>query len=248
MATPNEPRKPPAQEMQCIWMSAGVLTYRLCDRNFDCDTCLLDAAMRGRPVQLQKSAQGAEAQSGMGTETTQLRDEYLYTRNHCWIKKITDVRVRVGLEPGLSRILLGPKAFVLPTEGQRLQRRQTCFWIVIEGGTLPLESPCTGVVRATNKRLIESPYLLVSDPFDEGWLVELDSKEAFLKSADFLQTDKACRVYASDQSRFHMIFANASQEIRIGVTMADGGQPLQNIGGMIDPVKYFSLLRKVFPP
>ncbi len=249
MPSSNKRGKPPDQELRCIWMSAGILTYRLCDRNFDCDTCLLDAAIRGRPGQSETSVSLPETQNRTGAETKQLRDEYLYTRNHCWIKKIADCRVRVGLEPGLSRVLLGPKAFVFPSEGQRLQRRQTCFWIVVEGGTLPFGSPCTGAVHATNKILIESPHLLASKPFDEGWIVELDSEEA-MESADFLNADKACSVYASDQSRFQMMFSNAShaRQLPVGVTMADGGQPLENLAGIMDPARYFSLLRKAFPP
>ena len=31
----------------CLWMAAGVINYRLCDRQFDCDRCPLDAALRG---------------------------------------------------------------------------------------------------------------------------------------------------------------------------------------------------------
>ena len=31
----------------CVWMCAGVLRYRLCPNDFDCDNCLLDAALRG---------------------------------------------------------------------------------------------------------------------------------------------------------------------------------------------------------
>jgi len=31
----------------CVWMDAGVLTYRLCDRDFDCAHCPLNAALRG---------------------------------------------------------------------------------------------------------------------------------------------------------------------------------------------------------
>ena len=249
MPSPNKPGKPAVQEPRCVWMSAGILTYRLCDRNFDCDTCLLDAAIRGRPGQSETSASFPETQSATGAETRQLRNEYFYTRNHCWIKKIADYRVRVGLEPGLSRVLLGPKAFVFPSEGQRLQRRQICFWIVVEGGTLPFGSPCTGVVRVTNKKLIESPHLLASEPFDEGWIFELDSEES-MESLDLLNIDKACSVYASDQSRFQMLFSSAShtRQLQVGVTMADGGQPLESIAGMMEPAKYFSLLRKAFPP
>ena len=28
----------------CVWMSAGLISYKLCDRGFDCENCPLDAA------------------------------------------------------------------------------------------------------------------------------------------------------------------------------------------------------------
>ena len=32
----------------CVWVTAGVLNYKLCDRDFDCEHCPLDAALRDR--------------------------------------------------------------------------------------------------------------------------------------------------------------------------------------------------------
>jgi len=31
---------------RCVWMTAGVVSYRLCNRAFDCDHCPLDRALR----------------------------------------------------------------------------------------------------------------------------------------------------------------------------------------------------------
>jgi hypothetical protein len=31
----------------CVWMLSGVLNYRLCDRDLDCEHCPLDRALRG---------------------------------------------------------------------------------------------------------------------------------------------------------------------------------------------------------
>lgn len=35
---------------QCVWMQAGVVGYKLCDREFDCDQCPFDAALRGQAL------------------------------------------------------------------------------------------------------------------------------------------------------------------------------------------------------
>lgn len=53
--TPEEGKKPgaaerlgliPAGELKCIWMVAGVLSYKLCNRAFQCDSCPLDRVLQ----------------------------------------------------------------------------------------------------------------------------------------------------------------------------------------------------------
>ena len=35
----------PPGKKKCVWMEAGVVSYKLCDNNFDCSTCSYDHAM-----------------------------------------------------------------------------------------------------------------------------------------------------------------------------------------------------------
>ncbi len=44
----NYPRQTPPT-IYCVWMDAGVVNYKLCDRGFDCDRCPLDQALHRRP-------------------------------------------------------------------------------------------------------------------------------------------------------------------------------------------------------
>jgi hypothetical protein len=39
-------REAAGSSAQCVWMLAGVVSYRLCNRAFDCDHCPLDRALR----------------------------------------------------------------------------------------------------------------------------------------------------------------------------------------------------------
>jgi glycine cleavage system H lipoate-binding protein len=38
----------PLGRKKCIWMEAGVVSYKLCDNNYDCSTCLYDHAMQAK--------------------------------------------------------------------------------------------------------------------------------------------------------------------------------------------------------
>ncbi|MDY6971680.1 MAG: hypothetical protein SV775_05055 [Thermodesulfobacteriota bacterium] len=45
----------PPGKKKCVWMEAGVVSYKLCDNNYDCPTCLYDQAMQVK-VSRQKEA------------------------------------------------------------------------------------------------------------------------------------------------------------------------------------------------
>lgn len=234
----------PPDELRCIWMSAGILSYQLCDRQFDCDHCPLDAAMRKRYPRLE-SLPHADPLPGSSLEG--LRNDRSYSPNHCWVKDIHDNVVRVGIEPGLGMALLGPKTIVLPAEGQRVSRGQTCLWIVMEGGTLPFASPLNGVIRDTNRQLAEKPHLLRVHPLDHGWLFDLELEDPS-KSPDLMTVEQADPKYGQDKAAFASLLANAFEHGRseVGITLADGGQQLQSVADMLGPSKYFALLRKVY--
>ena len=42
-STPHPP------SIRCVWMDAGVVNYKLCDRGYDCERCPLDQALHRRP-------------------------------------------------------------------------------------------------------------------------------------------------------------------------------------------------------
>ena len=41
----------PPKDERCVWMAAGVLTYKLCNRDFECENCKLHVALAegGKP-------------------------------------------------------------------------------------------------------------------------------------------------------------------------------------------------------
>ena len=57
----------PPGKKKCVWMEAGVVSYKLCDNNFDCSTCVYDQGMQLK-VGRQKEAAG-KAQVEVSSDT-----------------------------------------------------------------------------------------------------------------------------------------------------------------------------------
>ncbi len=188
-----------SEDRRCVWMTAGIVSYYLCDRDFDCENCHLDMAMRKAGSRQEVPPPG---QSVQDSPATGLREGYLYGRSHCWIKPLGERLLRIGLEPGLSAALLALKAVVLPSPGEQFCKGQSCLWIVLEGGTFAIEAPCGGIVCDRNTRLGAQPHLLRFRPFDEGWLFDLEAEVPSPKDPDYMDWEKAEKYYREDMTRF----------------------------------------------
>ncbi len=237
----------PPGENRCVWMTAGVVLYQLCDREFRCEECPLDSAIR-RQVQAPAPGTNAPLMRPSVTRQPALMEDCLYSRNHCWTLDIAPGLLRVGIEPGFARAIGNAKAIVLPSRGQTVHPGQTCAWIVMTGGTLPLEAPVGGSVGAINVLLTQSPHLLNQSPFNKGWLYEIAVDEEGLAIADLVSLDGIADRYAADEHRF---LASLTGMLRndqpdVGLTLADGGQRLESISHLVGPTKYFNAVRRVY--
>ncbi len=63
----------PANEKKCIWMESGAVTFKLCNNNYQCNTCQFDMAMANR-VQKQK-----DQKVDMNTPQKPVREVSLWT-------------------------------------------------------------------------------------------------------------------------------------------------------------------------
>ncbi len=236
----------PPDELRCIWMTAGILSYQLCDHNFECDDCPLDAAMRRQAPQHQPQRAGGGTGTGECVPHDCLREDRSYSPNHCWIKEMDPGIYRVGIEHGLATAFLTLKTIVFPAPGQAFLRGQACLWVVLEGGTFPLVAPLDGSIHATNHRLAAEPHLLRLESFDRGWLYEMIAGEPAQDAFGLVSAEQARAQFAEDESRFRASLAQAlrAPHPQVGTTMADGGQLLQDLADRLGPTRYFYILRK----
>ncbi|MBT7085581.1 MAG: glycine cleavage system protein H [Desulfobacterales bacterium] len=58
----------PPGKKKCVWMEAGVVSYKLCDNNFDCTTCSYDHGMDAK-VARQKEANLLQADGAQSVKT-----------------------------------------------------------------------------------------------------------------------------------------------------------------------------------
>ena len=226
---------------RCIWMSAGILSYQLCDREFDCDRCPLDRAMR-----MHFSSHHGEHRPAPGAGEG-AADRRLYSRDHSWTLRTGEGVVRVGLEPSIASVLVDAKEVVLPPAGAFVSPGGYCCWIILPGGSVPLRSPVSGRVVRTNACVAAEPHQISASPMDRGWLFEVQPDPG-LREERLLEKAEAEELYAGDSARFKDLLLESlrvSPE-EVGFTMADGGQLLHDALGLLGPERYCNIVLRAF--
>ncbi len=249
----------PQNERKCVWMEAGVVSYKICDRDFHCETCPLDIGLRGDQAKvinhpklnfLKKTRKKEKAHSNMLTSTCKRLfkfklDESRYVNpGHCWVEIRNKNRVRIGLDDIVGTALGSIDEIILPKENDYLERGASCGQIIQFEHIFSIVSPVSGTVKAVNRGLERFPNKIILDPLKSGWLLEIEP--------DNLQTDlQYCRTgdallswYLKEikwlESNLGMGF-NSHNKL-VGVTLTDGGEISRNLRNYLPQDQYRRLI------
>lgn len=100
-------------------------------------------------------------------------DDRIYHADHLWAQEQADGSWLVGITD-YAQDQLGNVIFVdLPEEGTRFDQGQSCASIESVKVTSDAIMPISGTVLAVNKALADTPELLNSAPYGEGWLIRV---------------------------------------------------------------------------
>lgn len=96
-----------------------------------------------------------------------------YTAEHEWVQQSGDV-VRVGITH-FAQDSLGDIVFVeLPEPGTEVTAGQALGEVESTKSVSDVYAPVSGTVRARNEALSDAPDLINSDPYGEGWMLEIE--------------------------------------------------------------------------
>jgi glycine cleavage system H protein len=100
-------------------------------------------------------------------------DDLKYTAEHEWVKDIGEGSVRVGITD-FAQDALGDIVYVqLPDVGTEVTGGEAMGELESTKSVSDLFAPLSGTVSAHNDALDESPELCNTDPYGDGWIVEL---------------------------------------------------------------------------
>ena len=105
-------------------------------------------------------------------------EDLKYTAEHEWVKADGDGPVRVGITD-FAQDALGDIVYVqLPEVGSAVRAGDACGELESTKSVSDLFAPVNGTVTAVNEALADQPDLVNSDPYGEGWLLDIEVEDA----------------------------------------------------------------------
>jgi glycine cleavage system H lipoate-binding protein len=252
-------------ELPCIWVQAGVLSYRLCDRHYDCESCDLYRVLRGcgRPVDgLPGPAPASAASRDSARAIEELVSAYVcrltegcvlhldcpYCQSHFWLRSAAGDQVFVGLDGHLLRILHPITDITLPHVGVTLKRGEPCGWITHGRVTIPLDSPVSGAVEAVNDKYIDTLTGNGRCATVDDWMLCVEAEES-LESIPGLYRGESTLVWYLSKVQLmkrYLREALSRGDSAVGITLADGGEPNLNVEQVLGRERFEDLVEELF--
>jgi glycine cleavage system H protein len=108
---------------------------------------------------------------------SEVPDDLKYTAEHEWARVESDggtTKVRVGITD-YAQAALGDVVYVnLPQVGSSVERGAAFGEVESTKSVSDLFAPLSGTVVARNDELDQQPDLINSDPYGQGWIVEIE--------------------------------------------------------------------------
>jgi glycine cleavage system H lipoate-binding protein len=231
-------------DFKCIWMMAGIINYKLCNRNFQCENCEFHKVMQGilpnnnSDPDYSKNFFGVEDKKDSDVRSN-LINQYLYTifsdckihldrfysPSHFWYKVDSENTALVGIDKLLIKILEPIDGLIMPEIGKTFSQEQLITWIVRKGKTLPLHTPVTGKVVEINSLFLQKGIKKVI--VNDAYYFKMEEKGLGEKIQQLSGHIRGVRYFTDNVSLVRKYLEKAflnEQPANIGPTLADGGR------------------------
>lgn len=102
----------------------------------------------------------------------------MYTESHEWVSTEEDNNARIGITDHAQEAL-GDLVYVeLPSVGDEISQGDPCAVVESVKAASDIYAPVSGVVTAVNEELEADPAIINSDPYDDGWLFQVELSDS----------------------------------------------------------------------
>jgi len=237
MENPNEFTGSNYDMLKCIWMASGVIEYKLCDKNFDCENCQFDKVIRNF------SSDDGHTSSGIPSIINivlnklgkiNYDEQIIYLRNNLIARQILPNTYYLGVNPVLISYLDNVGMMMECGAGRSVSSGQTVMNFFGEWGTVSLSAPM-------NFSIYDKVNNPADDPMKSKWFAIIGAipQEVASGKIDHTEWDLL------HQKSIKIIEEIKTSYPKIGPTMQDGGSQIKYLHQLVGTDKYIGILNSL---
>jgi len=106
----------------------------------------------------------------------EVRDDLKYTDTHEWLKLKGDTAI-IGITDHAQTELTDIVFVELPEIGKEIIKGEELCVVESVKSVSEIYTPVSGKITSVNKKLEDTPETVNKNPYDDGWLIELEIKD-----------------------------------------------------------------------
>ncbi len=248
-----------SSDAKCVWMSAGVVSFKLCDLEFECEHCAYDKIIRSKISNI-FIAKTYEAPNSIKTMNfsdhakmlidklvdSEINPTYYYAKNHICLFKEEDDVVIIGIDDLLAKILTYITCIVWMPVGELVRQKKSFCWFIQKDKTLTLYSPINGTVLQNNSSLLNSPDHIRTNDLQKSWLTKIQLKSGS-RLQDFYTGEEAKVWFEKELTRAKDTLCGIIEKYRppISSSQFDGGIFSGSLSEILPSVEYWRFLKNL---
>jgi len=166
-------RELPQWKRPCVHHMRGIIEYRSCTNDYNCNYCEFDQYMQDQyTVHAVISPVSSFEVGGF-----KIPQGYYFHEGHAWAKVEESPSVRIGIDDFIRKVLGPFDRIECPLLGKQVEQGKEAIRIIRGDKQAQMLSPITGVVTSINPALMEQGKLANDDPYVEGWIMTVHSPD-----------------------------------------------------------------------
>jgi glycine cleavage system H protein len=164
----------------------------------------------------------------------------VFSRQHTWAFLHKSGFARIGLNAMLVKLLGNFEIKFLKNAGDFVSQGEQIACLIIGDRNLSIHAPITGKILKTNTIVRNSSDIIELNPYEKGWLIEVEPQSWITEIANYTMADEAHLWVKSEWARFKdfiTFHSYNSMEPSMLRVMQDGGELAENpLNGMPENV------------
>ena len=149
--------------------------------------------------------------------------------------------VKVGIDDFAQKLVGKIDAITFPEVGSQVSQGEKGWSLLAGTKSIDMLSPVDGKVLEINERLLSSPESISKDPYDQSWLMKVQTPKISANLKNLLSGGLAGKWMEGVRENLY-----ARMNYNLGAVSQDGGIPVDGIARNLDRERWDEIVKEFF--